>query len=440
MSSSASATGGGAGGAGGSGDRPSGERRQSLTKFMTRAKSALKRDKNKRRSSSTEAVGEPSSTPSTPLEGPPLASPTEEATTTTRTPIETIPERKEAQETEMSKKKTTEAKGKTVVKEPLSRSALQQERARALFEKYGMTLEPHEWATSTAGDRVERVQKPIRMRVHRTCHRCQTTFGVDRVCVQCGHKRCKACPRYPVKKPKHAQDKKDDGKVAGAIEAKKEAAGADAGAGPSSKKYHLTIPARGDKQDRVRRDVVQKVHRMCHRCERQFEHRQQTCEGCGHVRCTKCPRDPAKLGKWPHGYPGDEQAEVEEDEEADHGLVAIKPRAFKKIRMPVRWFCHECNTMYGHGKKQCEGCDHQRCQECRRVPAKKIKKSALDDPELVKVVEEKLAAFRLSSRLEEEEKENQRSGGGGTTTEGQGIPLRPSQSQAQQGPVGVNKA
>lgn len=203
----------------------------------------------------------------------------------------------------MTKKKAPlDTKGKTVVKEPLSRAALQQERARALFEKYGMTLEPHEWATSTtAGDQVKRVQKPIRMRVHRTCHRCQTTFGVDRVCVQCGHKRCKACPRYPLKKPKHAQDKKDQGtKVGGVMVSGQEvieagAAKKDAGAGGdvgTEQKYRLTIPARAETQDRVRKDVVQRTHRMCHRCERQFERGQKTCGGCGHVRCTKCPRDP----------------------------------------------------------------------------------------------------------------------------------------------------
>lgn len=51
MSSSAAGTGAG------DGDRPGGERRQSFTKFMTRARSALRRDRTKRRSSSGDVSG-----------------------------------------------------------------------------------------------------------------------------------------------------------------------------------------------------------------------------------------------------------------------------------------------------------------------------------------------------------------------------------------------
>ncbi len=81
---------------------------------------------------------------------------------------------------------------------------------------------------------------------------------------------------------------------------------------------------------------------------------------------------------------------------------------------------------------------------------KKTKKSALDDPELVKAVEDKLAAFRLSSPYEEEGKEKENvpsaggmsSGGVGTAGTvmgggassgqgaGEGLPLRPSQAQS----------
>jgi hypothetical protein len=55
----------------------------------------------------------------------------------------------------------------------VDRHAMQQERARALFAKYGLTLETHEWISAPAPvPAVERVEKSIRMRVHRSCHHC----------------------------------------------------------------------------------------------------------------------------------------------------------------------------------------------------------------------------------------------------------------------------
>ncbi|KAL9040706.1 MAG: hypothetical protein Q9214_004376 [Letrouitia sp. 1 TL-2023] len=84
--------------------------------------------------------------------------------------------------------------------------AIQEERARALFAKYGLTLEPGEWTLPVKGD-AARVEKKIRMRVHRTCHRCQLTFGQDRICGNCKHTCCKNCPRFPTKKVKEPKDK-----------------------------------------------------------------------------------------------------------------------------------------------------------------------------------------------------------------------------------------
>ncbi|KAJ9644612.1 hypothetical protein H2199_003575 [Coniosporium tulheliwenetii] len=92
------------------------------------------------------------------------------------------------------------------------RSALQQERARALFAKYGLTLEDHEWITTgSSAVNSERVEKPIRMRVRRQCHRCQANFGHDKVCVKCEHKRCKKCPSYPARKVVAALEDKGKG-------------------------------------------------------------------------------------------------------------------------------------------------------------------------------------------------------------------------------------
>lgn len=162
--------------------------------------------------------------------------------------------------------------------------AMQEEKARAMFAKYGLTLEPGEWvAPRAANGPCERVEKPIRMRVRRNCHRCLTTFGADKVCLRCQHTRCKKCFRYPPAKPKEEEGKC---KAPPVPEAKAEPA--------RQTKYVLTIPSRTGGQDLVRKPIKQRVRRTCHMCSTLFIGDATECrnEDCKHIRCKKCPRDP----------------------------------------------------------------------------------------------------------------------------------------------------
>ena len=133
-----------------------------------------------------------------------------------------------------------------------------------MFAKYGLTLEPGEWATPSPGN-VPRIEKQVRMRVRRTCHRCQITFGHDKLCVNCGHTRCKKCPRSPGTKPKAAKGK-----------------GAEA----------LTMSDRASGKEMTRKLPTQRVRRTCHECQTLFVGKAVQCENCKHLRCPKCPRDP----------------------------------------------------------------------------------------------------------------------------------------------------
>lgn len=166
---------------------------------------------------------------------------------------------------------------------------VQQERARALFAKYGLTLEAHEWMTPQNLE-VRRVDKPIRMRVRRTCHRCQTTFGPDRVCVNCQHVRCKQCPRYPQARTKEEKEARALAKAQVQPDMSSEAAAA-AALDSSRQKYTLTIPAPVGAQDLYKR-AKQHMRRSCHRCQTPFPETPILCENCGHNRCQLCPRVP----------------------------------------------------------------------------------------------------------------------------------------------------
>ncbi|KAL1798973.1 hypothetical protein ACET3X_003010 [Alternaria dauci] len=255
----------------------------------------------------------------------------------------------------------------------LDRNAMQQERARALFAKYGLTLESHEWIAAPAPKpTVQRVEKSIRMRVHRSCHRCGTLYGADKVCLQCEHKRCKKCPRYPKKKtPEEKQAEKE-------------------GMEQPKRKRMLTIRTRGG-DELVYQPARQRIRRTCHVCDKLFNPATATvCDQCQHVRCTKCPREPAKLNKWPNGYPGD--AEPDSETEVEKQLDKFR-RTWRKPRQRVRWQCERCNGLFQNNSPQCPGCGHERCDKCTRSPVRKPEKGERFDAQVVAAVEAKLRAM-----------------------------------------------
>ncbi|KAF1810316.1 hypothetical protein P152DRAFT_368323, partial [Eremomyces bilateralis CBS 781.70] len=237
-------------------------------------------------------------------------------------------------------------------------ATLQQERTRKLFEKYGLTLSENEWQPPpSAPTSVKRVEKPIRMRVRRNCHRCNTVFAGDKVCSKCEHKRCKKCPRHPSKKPKD-----------GAAEKK-----------PSAPPKHKdpVIITRGS------RHFVRQINLMkytCHQCETDFRPSLNTCERCEHARCPLCPKSRAKFF-----VPGEEE-EVE--------LLPAVKRVHKKPRQRVRWTCEACATTFVERSKKCEKCNHDRCDKCIRKPPKKVPKEP--DPAVIESVQRKLAAISIS--------------------------------------------
>ncbi|KAK8090718.1 hypothetical protein PG994_000223 [Apiospora phragmitis] len=85
----------------------------------------------------------------------------------------------------------------------IPRSQVYDERARRLGDRFGLEVKPAEW-NAARGD-VLRVEKPVRIRIHRTCHKCQATFGTGNSCPGCQHRRCDQCARSP---PKRTEEEK----------------------------------------------------------------------------------------------------------------------------------------------------------------------------------------------------------------------------------------
>ncbi|KAL8678205.1 MAG: hypothetical protein Q9186_005423 [Xanthomendoza sp. 1 TL-2023] len=244
-----------------------------------------------------------------------------------------------------------------------------EERARALFAKYGLTLEPGEWTSPIKPD-AERVEKKIRMRIHRACHHCQTTFGADRVCNNCNHHRCKKCPRYPSKKAKEPKSKSEP------------TGGMPAAVGQTTLNLKsLTISSRATGKQISYKPATQRVRRTCHECKTLFEGKAPECAACGHIRCQQCPREPPKKEKYPAGYPGD----------SDYN-AAVRER--HPIRVHVRWTCHQCSQTFQDLSRQCQGCGHDRCDDCPRQPPKREKPKL--DPDAVKKIEARMKEMDIS--------------------------------------------
>lgn len=235
---------------------------------------------------------------------------------------------------------------------PVGGSVFHHERTRLLFEKYGLNIEPGEWVTAPANPSPQRVEKKIRMRVHRSCHRCQTTFGVDRVCINCQHTRCKKCPRYPSKKDAASGDL-DHGKgKMSTIQQRSQFAPRVA----VSNKYvqAITLPP-GD----ARRPLED-----CHSCKVKGTPVLTTfCGGCNHVRCERCPT-PERTTVMP-------QNSISVG--SDGSLVMVRQfqrqeRTYRKPKLRVRWSCEKCSTLFIENREKCLNCGHDRCKTCIRDP------------------------------------------------------------------------
>ena len=249
-----------------------GERPQGLAKFMRRASKVLKGGSTRGSLAGTSDIV------------PTASDPAPRQSTATRIPS-TQPTASQ------SKRVAAEPTELPITSRPIASASAhnkpQEEKARALFAKWGLTLEPGEWTPVWKGD-AGRVERQVRMRVHRQCHRCQTSFGAEKICNNCTHTRCKKCPRFPTKKTKEPQSKA----LAGAAMPFAPNNAPYSSARTRTKSLALPdMPMKGNEVV-VRKAPVQRVRRTCHKCNITFIGKATTCNNCEHLRCPKCPREP----------------------------------------------------------------------------------------------------------------------------------------------------
>lgn len=173
----------------------------------------------------------------------------------------------------------------------VSKLKIFEERAKKMGEKFGLVIEASDLLTVAPDETVLRVDKPIRMRVRRTCHRCNTTFTARNECPGCQHVRCERCPRHPPKESE-AEFLANLEQMEKVLKANRESTVIMPDFYWGDQQIELKRPSKNGGQDLVHRKPRQRVRRTCHECQTLFATGSRKCENCNHIRCTDCPRDP----------------------------------------------------------------------------------------------------------------------------------------------------
>ncbi|KAI1386553.1 uncharacterized protein F4822DRAFT_319907 [Hypoxylon trugodes] len=256
----------------------------------------------------------------------------------------------------------------------IPRIQIHEERAKKLGARFGLEIKPSEWHSSE-GD-VYRVEKDVRMRIHRECHRCHSAFGAGNECPNCQHRRCKRCTRTP---PKRTEEERQALREKRAIQVQKNQFNA-----PIIPSYDYSEKIILKKPRKTGQDLVYKgkprmrIRRHCHVCETLITsnaREARVCDNCGHRRCGDCPREPSDKKKYPYGYPNDEP-----------GVV------FKGV-----YACHECKRKFPPNTEdgaECRVCSHKKCPDCPRVKPKKVDPEP--DPEIMEALRLRLAALKTA--------------------------------------------
>lgn len=248
------------------------------------------------------------------------------------------------------------------------RAQIYAERAKKLAEIHGLDVKPSQWYSSDG--HVLRVEKPIKMRVHRKCHKCDTTFGANKQCSKCKHNRCKQCPRIP---PKRTEAEKEASRAKRAALQKEHKPLVVEWDPQQHKKPVLKRPSKTGGQDLIYRKPRQRVRRTCCQCNTLFRSGVKICQSCNHGRCTDCPRDPAKKEKYPYGYPND-----------GPGMKT------------AHYECPKCKEKYSVPSQA-----PAVCPKCKHQPGARIKPHKVEpepDPEVLKSLNARLEALKLSAK------------------------------------------
>jgi hypothetical protein len=226
------------------------------------------------------------------------------------------------------------------------RPGLSEERARLLFEHYGLKYPTLKWPQQEPSNKIRRVEKPVRIRLYWSCHQCNNAFGRDKVCSSCGHGRCGECARAPAQRVLRILEKSRREKDA--VEIKERAAIAspedDVVLGPSSTMLAQQVPI-GLQAGKAVAPLPQDEESEGEREPLRFIYtiRSGALGGTGGLELY-------------HMSP-----------QGRNAPKSSVQRVYKQPRQRVRWTCDMCDAIF-ISRDRCDNCQHERCGSCIRSP------------------------------------------------------------------------
>jgi rubrerythrin len=230
-----------------------------------------------------------------------------------------------------------------------SRPGISEGKARLLFEKYGLNYPAAKRAAQEHPNKIRRVEKPIRMRLHWSCHQCKTAFAHDKVCSSCGHGRCDDCSRSPPQRVLRILEKTKREKESAELLAQAAAASPEADAVTSSAPTMLA--------ERIPDEIEA----------------ESPSDPSPHAAGSKPGTEPLRFiytirSNSLQGANGFELYHMSRNYSYDSNTP--KPsiqRVFKQPRQRVRWTCDHCDSIFTH-RDRCSNCQHEKCVDCIRSP------------------------------------------------------------------------
>ncbi|KAL1584071.1 hypothetical protein WHR41_08144 [Cladosporium halotolerans] len=261
------------------------------------------------------------------------------------------------------------------------RVGLSEEKAKLLFEKYGLKYNGARNAEQEPASKIRRIERPVRIKLRWTCHECKTAFAREKVCSSCGHARCGDCLRSPPPRVLRLLEKTKREKEAAELLERAASASPedDAVPGPFTTVTTEKLPLNNLPDDRS--------ETLSHGTEKTVGEVQP-------LRFIYTIRS-ASLG----GVGGVELYHLDprraKDRQVDDSTPTIQ-RVYKQPRQRIRWTCDRCNSLFTT-RDRCSNCQHQKCGDCIRNPAKKDKRSL--DPDILRSVQTRLGGGHQSPSL-----------------------------------------
>lgn len=227
------------------------------------------------------------------------------------------------------------------------RPGISEEKARILFEKYGLRYPAVKRAQQQEPpSKIRRVEKPVRIRLHWSCHHCKTAFAHDKVCSSCGHGRCGDCNRSPPQRVLRILEKTKREKEAAEIRERAASASPeeDVVSGPSSTMLAERVPV--ELQPETPAALLP------------------------HAEAQKPETEPLRFIYTIRSGSLEGAAGLELYHMSHFNRDLPKPgiqRVFKQPRQRVRWNCHQCEAVFTN-RDMCSNCQHEKCGNCTRTP------------------------------------------------------------------------